>query len=196
MRLLSIATVFAVSLIFSCTNPFMTRDVENPDEDESADTYYSPTDAITVFQNLKFALEEKNEFNYISCLVDTSLAGTFPYFFEPDKSVQWQKLLNWQLADERNYINKIFKESSTVTFSYLSDPDPQSINNSIDQAETRYFIYELTKVTDKEYVYTGKARMKLIKNELSLWSIYYWEDARDDSENPNTWSQLKSDYKN
>lgn len=183
-------------MIFGCTNPFTTRGVESPDINNKADTYFSPTEAITVFQNLKYALEEKNEFNYISCLVDTSLSGTYPFFFIPDKTVQWQKLLNWQLSDERNYVNKVFKESSMITFNYLSDPDPQSIDNSIDLAESRYFLYELKIVTDKEYTFTGKARMKLIKNELSLWSIYYWEDARDDSENPDTWSKLKSDYKN
>ncbi len=189
--------VFLIVLIFhGCTNPFTTRDVEIPNINEKADTFLSPTDAITVLENLKFALEEKNEFNYISCLVDTSLAGTLPYLFIPDKTVQWQKLINWQLIDERNYINKVFNESSKVQFKYLSDPDPQSIDNSIDLAETRYFLYELKITTDEEHIYTGKARMKLVKNELSLWSIYYWEDARDELESPNTWSQLKSDYKN
>ena len=183
-------------MIFGCTNPFATRDVEIPDINNKADTYFSPTEAITVFQNLKYALEEKNEFNYISCLADTSLSGTYPFYFIPDKTVQWQKLLDWRLSDERNYVNKVFNESSMITFNYLSDPDPQSTDNSIDQAESRYFLYELKIVTDKEYTFTGKARMKLIKNELSLWSIYYWEDARDDSENPDTWSKLKSDYKN
>jgi hypothetical protein len=196
MSLKSFLLFLGFIIIYGCTNPFTTRDVESPDINTKADTYFSPTEAITVFENLKYALEEKNEFNYISCLVDTSLSGTFPFLYIPDKTVHWQKLQDWQLLDERNYINKVFKESSTITFNYLSDPDPQSIDNSIDLAESRYFLYELKILTDKEYTFTGKARMKLIKNELSLWSVYYWEDARDDSENPDTWSKLKSDYKN
>ncbi len=185
-----------ILLYHGCTNPFSTRGVEDPDVNNQADTYSSPTDAITVLENLKYALEEKNQFNYISCLVDTSLGGTYPFIFIPDRTIQWQKLIDWQLVDERNYINKVFKESSIVQFKYLTEPDPQFVQNSIDLAETRFFLYELKLVTDKEYTFTGKARMKLVKNEVSLWSIYYWEDARDDAENPNTWSQLKSDYKN
>jgi hypothetical protein len=50
---------------------------------------------------------------------------------------------------------------------------------------------------DSLEIYTGKARMKLVKNANSLWAIYYWEDHRDDSNviNRNTWSVLKANNK-
>ena len=185
-----------ILLICSCTNPFTTRDVETPDNNQKSDIFDTPTSFDKVFSNLKYALEQKNVVNYINCFVDNSISDVPPFQFIPDPTVQWTELANWQLEDERNYINKLFKEAKTVNFQYLSDPDPQLSGNSIDNAETRFFLYQLKVTLDTEIVFTGKARMRLVKNNLSLWSIYLWEDFRDESNNPDTWSELKSRYRN
>ena len=183
-------------VICGCTNPFTTRDVEIPDNTKKSDIFDVPTSYETVFSNLKFALEQKNVVNYMNCLVDTSLSAGPDFKFIPDPTIQWNELANWQLEDERNYINKMFKDAVKISFEYLTDPDPQLINNSIDIAETRFFIYQIKINLDSELIFTGKARMRLIKNDLSLWSVFLWEDFRDDSDNPDTWSELKSRYRN
>jgi hypothetical protein len=192
------AYIFCVIFIlfYSCTNPFATRSVEAPDNTQKSDIFDVPTSYDKVFSNLKFALEQKNVVNYMSCLVDASITGVPPYQFVPDPSNQWNELANWQMEDERNYVNKLFKAASKISFEYLSDPDPQLIDNSIDIAETRFFLYKLTINTDTEVVFSGKARMRLVKNELSLWSVFLWEDFRDETDNPDTWSELKARYRN
>ena len=179
-----------------CTNPFSTRSVEAPDNTQESDIFDVPTSFEKVFSNLKFALEQKNVVNYMNCLVDTALSAAPPYRFIPDPTIQRSELANWQLEDERNYVNKLFKDAVKISFEYLTDPDPQLISNSIDIAETRFFLYQFKITLDTEIVFTGKARMRLVKNELSLWSVYLWEDFRDESDNPDTWSELKARYRN
>jgi hypothetical protein len=183
-------------LVCGCTNPFSTRSVETPDNTQESDIFDVPTSFEKVFSNLKFALEQKNVVNYMNCLVDTALSAAPPYRFIPDPTIQWNELTNWQLEDERNYVNKLFKDAVKISFEYLTDPDPQLISNSIDIAETRFFLYQFKITLDTEIVFTGKARMRLVKNELSLWSVYLWEDFRDESDNPDTWSELKARYRN
>jgi len=187
---------FLCLLIIGCTNPFTTRGIEDPDSNQKSDIYDSPTDHETVFSNLKYALEQQNVVNYMNCFVDTSANAPLPFQFIHDPSIESFGLANWSLFDERNYINKVFQLATKITFEYVDSPGSQEIANSIDLAETRYFRYRLTIEIDTEQIYTGKARMKLVKNDLSLWAIHTWEDIRDETENPDTWSKLKSKYRN
>ena len=192
--------IYLVALIFfavcGCTNPFSTRGVEEPGTSQKSDIYDSPTSADKVFSNLEYALEQNNVVNYMNCFSDTSVVSPLPFTFVPDPTVQWNEFVNWQLEDERNYINKIFQNKIKISFEYIDEPQPQSLDNSLDLAETIYFRYQLSVTGDIAKMYRGKARMKLVKNNLSLWSVYFWEDLRDDPENPDTWSMLKSLYRN
>ena len=188
--------LLAFAVLFSCTNPFSTRAIENPGTSQKSDIFDSPTSPDKVFSNLEYALEQNNVVNYMSCFSDTSVNAPFAFTFVPDPTIQWNEFLNWQLEDERNYLNKLIQNKFRISFEFIDDPKPQSLDNSIDLAETIYFRYELRTAGDEERVFRGKARMKLVKSDLSLWSVYFWEDLRDDPENPDTWSMLKSLYRN
>ena len=62
--------------------------------------------------------------------------------------------------------------------------------------QTSPFFYQLKiEFSDSIMIYTGKARMKLMRDINSLWAIYYWEDLRDEASNQQTWSVLKSTYR-
>jgi len=186
----TILSLFA--LLISCTNPFTTRDVEPPGDKTQSDIFDQPTSSEIVMSNLRFALEQMNSENYIKCFVDSSQTTDYPFVFQPDQNIDYIKFSGWQLTDERNYINKIFNSSKNIVFTYLDNPQPQPIASAINLAETPYFRYELTVDNGETAVYQGKARMRLVQNDQTLWSIYYWEDTRDDTQNPNTWSLLKA----
>ena len=189
---LFIAVVWA-----SCTNPFATRSVEKPIADKNSDIFDQPTSSEVVLSNLRYALIQENVSNYMSCFIDTSLVPQFNYRFKPDESFPYERFQDWSLRDEENYLRNVFTAARTIGFEF-TDAGTISftpISTSIDSVQTSPFTYQLQVESDSVQIYTGIARMKLVKNSNSLWAIYYWEDTRNTESNPNTWSALKSIYK-
>jgi hypothetical protein len=182
-------------LMVACTNPFSTREVEEPGPEEGSDIFDQPINSEVVLSNLRYALIQKNISNYISCFIDTSLV-TMNYKFLPDQNVAKERFTGWDLQDEENYVRRLFNGSDQIGFEFIDKNITfTTITTSIDSVLTSPFRYELKIQFDTLAVYNGKARMKLVKNVNSLWAIYYWEDFRDETNNPNTWSVLKAIYK-
>jgi hypothetical protein len=193
-----IPLIFVIILTASCTNPFSARDPEAPLPDKSSDIFDQPITHETVLSNLRYSLIQKNSDNYMNCLIDTALIPAMVFKFVPDQSAQIEKFRNWGLTDEQNYLRNVYSRAQTISFEYLDkDISFNSITSSEDSVQSSLFRYELSAMIDSLEIYTGKARMKLVKNANSLWAIYYWEDHRDDSNviNRNTWSVLKANNK-
>jgi hypothetical protein len=198
MVIQNIVRVLVSALIFAaCTNPFSTRTVEKPDADKNSDTFDQPTRSEVVLSNLQHAVNEKNVSNYMSCFIDTSLIPSFTYRFKPDESIPTEPFHNWSLEDEENYLRNVFNKFSTVHLDYIDQISFTPISSAIDSVQTAPFTYQLTVTAGQSILllYSGVARMKLVKNSNSLWAIYYWEDTRDAENNTNTWSLLKADYR-
>ena len=195
----SILTIFvSIILVFSCTNPFTTRDPEQPNPNEGSDIFDQPISYEIVLSNLRYALIQKNLDHYMSCLIDTTMIPAMVYNFIPDQSAQIERFINWGLSDEQNYLRNVFTNSKTLSFEFVDkNITYNSITTSEDSVQTSLFRYTLQVMFDTLATYNGKARMKLVKNANSLWAIYFWEDQRDDTitNNRNTWSTLKALYK-
>lgn len=195
----SLVNIFvSIILFFSCTNPFATRDPEPPNPEEGSDIFDQPISYEIVLSNLRYALIQKNLDHYMSCLIDTTMFPVMVFKFIPDQSAQIERFIRWGLTDEQNYLRNVFTNSNTISFEFVDkDITFNSITTSEDSVQSSLFRYELQVMFDSLTTYNGKARMKLVKNENSLWAIYFWEDQRDDTinNNRNTWSTLKATYK-
>jgi hypothetical protein len=189
-------TILAAVLLQGCTNPFATRPVEKPDADKNSDIFEQPTSSEVVLSNLRYALIQKNVSNYMSCFIDTSLVQQFKFTFKPDETIPVERFQNWSLQDEETYLRNIFSGAATVQLEYTDkNISFTPISSSLDSVQTAPFAYQLEITMEEMRTYSGTARMKLVKNSNSLWSIYYWEDTRDNSDSTGTWSDLKAKYR-
>lgn len=188
-----ITGLFLSLAVIGCTNPFTTRDVEIPPFNQGSATFSLPTSVDVVFNNLRYAITEKNLENYIRCLVDTALADQ-KFIFVPDQNIQVERFANWTIESERNYFSRLANEESSISVEFTQ---PIIIEN-ITTAETEPFTYQIriTPKTGLPSAYTGVARMKLTRNRNEEWSIFYWEDRRLDPAMEFTWSLLKTEKGN
>jgi hypothetical protein len=183
----------------SCTNPFTTREseIEEPDISDQSDIFDQPVASETVMSNFRYSLVQKNISNYMNCFVDPSLAYSFTFRFIHDPSIESIKFINWNLDDERDYLNTVFNQSGNISLEYIDNISFTNITQSPDSVQTSSFQYELRiAFDDGDVIYSGTARMKLIKNVNALWSIYYWEDLKALDIDSKSWSNLKANYKN
>ena len=192
--------LFIILLFFylNCTNPFNTRDVEQPDRltnqpiiDNSLFIYDS---VLTYFRH---AINNKNIDKYIACFIDTILAPDTKYKFIPDYSLHLPDFEDWGLEDEKNYMNKVLYSTEhqiqNIELTYMDEITYEPLTTDWnDSLQTNFFQYQLlVQKTNMNEVYTGKARMKLIKNINSQWAIYFWEDTAI-AGNDSSWSLLKA----
>jgi hypothetical protein len=181
----------------SCTNPFTTRDVETPSISDRSDTFDPPVAASIVLSNFRYALIQKNISNYMNCFVDPELAYAIQYRFIPDPSSEIDKFRNWDIQSEQNYITTVFSLTEDVSLEFTEEPVFSNISQSEDSVVTDFFRYDLRiDFADGPQIYSGSARMKLVKNVNAMWSIYYWEDISEPGSDEQSWSYLKANYKN
>jgi hypothetical protein len=184
-------------LSLACTNPFNTRDIEGPEIGDNSATYDPPVASNIVLTNFYYAIIQENISNYMNCFVDPNLAYNFTYQFVPDPGTETDKFRFWTLSDEESYLNTVFKQSSTISLEFMDNITYTNISQSPDSVQTNSFRYELRIVFEAEdALYTGTARMKLIKNVNALWQIYYWEDTKSGDTESKCWSNLKAAFKN
>jgi len=183
--------------IFSCTNPFNTRDIEGPEIGDNTAIYDPPVSSNIVLSNFRYAIIQENISNYMNCFVDPALAYNFVFKFVPDPSVETDKFRFWTLYDEESYLNTVFKQSTNLSLEFFDEITFTNISQSPDSVQTNSFRYELrVDFEEEDAVFIGIARMKLIKNVNALWHIYYWEDTKDNDLDSKSWSHLKATFKN
>ena len=104
--------VFGVSVYLnSCTNPFKTRDVEDPDISNTSDIYNQPFSNDVVLNNFYYSIIQKNITNYMLCFIDPMLVHDYVYRFIPDPSAETIKFRDWTRDDEAVYLNTVFRQS-------------------------------------------------------------------------------------
>jgi hypothetical protein len=194
----SLITWSAVIIYLSaCTNPFTTRDIEEPEINKNSDIFDQPIASDIVLNNFRFALIQKNISNYMNCLADPSQEYDFLFRFIPDPSIEMEKFIGWNLNDERTYLNTVFKQATNISLEFLEGISFTNISQSPDSVQTNSIKYELRiSFENEEILYSGLMRMKLTKNANAIWAIYYWEDTKTSNSEARSWSNLKANYKN
>jgi hypothetical protein len=186
-----------VMTLNGCTNPFITREIEDPEIGDNSAIYDPPVSSDIVLSNFRFAIIQENISNYMNCFVDPSLAYNFVFRFVPDPAVETDKFRLWTLYDEESYLNTVFKQSVNISLEFFDRITYTNISQSPDSVQTNSFRYELRIVfEDEDAIFVGTARMKLIKDINALWHIYYWEDTKSEDLELNSWTNLKATFKN
>lgn len=176
-------------ILLSSCELLTTREPQEPKTPSS--NFIAATQPEIVFQNLKYALEEKVLENYMACFVDsTYLKKKFAFTPAVGTVTQYPNLMSWDLRSESEYFNRLktqLEPNSKISFSYefieksrLSD----SANFRID-----YNIVITSNVASVAGEYQGISEFKLFSDSRSQWSIVEWNDIK--KENLFCWSDLK-----
>jgi len=189
MKVFKITILLLFSVIYSCENPFATREPEPPSQEQS--TWIHPTLPSLVIDNLKYSIIEANTTNYIKCLIDSNSQ----YKFIPDAFVNANNpgfFDYWDLSSEQNYITKLFAATydSARKVSFYAEPaldyqDSVQINVKYDLEIHHNLTESYAKVVE------GQAELWL-KERNGEWFITRWIDYGI-GENP-SWSSLKANF--
>lgn len=171
------------------------REVEPPTENRS--NFTPPTTPYIVLTNLQFAIIERNINNYMQCLVDSVFSNKkFKYIADVTSQSQYPFLQNWNIYNERTYINNLILSAGSQSISnlFLSN---EVWNYSSDSAvyDASYLLkFDHNKNTVPK-VLKGKLRLILGIDNRNLWSIHNWSDFKEQSSDT-TWSFLRANFTN
>ena len=185
------------ALLCACTNPFATREPEEPSEGSLS--FIPPRTPEVVLINLRNAILEQNLENYLRCLGDsTRLPQGFRFIADAGVASENPGLFErWTKDNEKSYFSQLRA---------LIPPDSLHILNlqvvqSTQFADSALFVenYTLTvKHTQQDKgvpaVVAGQARFNMGVDSFGDWAIYRWEDVAVGDEP--TWSTLKAVYGN
>lgn len=181
-----------VAIVFSGCDLIQTRNAEPPDQPRS--NYQQAVTPQVLISNLVNSLKEKDVQNYINNFVDSSFSEVKFQFSPSSGAVSQYPFLSsdWSIKDEEQYFNNLITkvtEGSPVTLSLNNEQySPQgdsliytatySINVPNDQSEPKD--------------YQGDLRFTMIRDNRSVWVIYFWQDTR--STDLPSWSDLKGRF--
>ena len=192
-----VVTIFAILLVFviSCTNPFSVRNAEEPKIIDDSDTFETPLSHEKVLTNLLFAINEQNPVNYKKCFVNNAAQTSFIYRFIHDLNIE-SGLLDWDVNKESQYLENLIATDSlrSINLVYSNTLIYNNITTSIDSVRTEIDYLLTVSFRNSTIVYQGQSTIKLIKDQVSLWYIYYWEDRPAVNSPYKTWSFLKQEY--
>lgn len=183
--------IFTITILVTACDLFTTRDAEDPNQNRS--NFVTPSSASLVIQNLKNSLADKNVQNYLSCFVDTLYSSRqFSFSASSEALIQFQ-MQDWGKDEEQRYFNAVINKVNQNVDIQLALKD--TIYSSLGGDSAIYSAnYDLTVpfATSNTIVYSGNLEFKLLRDERSLWSIYFWKDTKGQV-NP-SWSELKGSY--
>lgn len=186
-------TCISLFLLWNGCDIFSVR-VAEPPEDARANFSQATTPELLI-ENLVNAFKDKNTQNYISTLGDSSFTKiAFQFVPSAGASSRFPGLVqNWSLQNEEQYFNnvknKIVTEQSIIlTFSEVVQ---NSFGDSLFYSAS-YFLNVPHADNANPKQFQGEIKLKLIRDQRSIWSIYYWQDLKS-GELP-TWSELKGLY--
>lgn len=170
---------------------FTAREDELPENIGS--NYVPPTTPDILFNNLKNSLSEKVIENYMASFVDTAfLSANFEYIAASGAASTFQTLSEWNLSDERIYINNVFSavQDQKITLS-LTDEASTPLGDSA----YYFYNYTLAVPTDQEdapSAYQGSVEFTINLDERNQWVITRWRDIQLD--NLPSWSELRGRF--
>ncbi|KPK89534.1 hypothetical protein AMJ80_09665 [bacterium SM23_31] len=179
--------------VFSCRNPFATREPEPPAGQQA--TWVQPVSPEDVFENFKAAIKERNVENYLRCFGTTETVRE-GFIFVPEISVanNYQEVFtDWGIVEERNYINHLFNllPADSVSSLILTDVSEFQYGDSV-RTTKEYDLVAAHKNPTAPKEIIGRMDLSLRKGPNALWYIAYWADFKT-ADYP-VWSLLKAEF--
>jgi hypothetical protein len=188
------SVLFVILVIFyqGC-GIFDTRDPEDPETIRS--TYFPPTSADIVIDNLSYSIQEKNSNNYNKCLSMES----YQYIPDSRSQLQYEQIfINWTVQAEKNYLDNLISRqeggnSSAVLFVDNERLTQYSSDSAGYQADY-IFVFQHNQANIPK---SSRGRMSLIlaTDNDALFYIRRWEDFRQ-NDTDFTWSEFKANFSN
>lgn len=180
-------------VFFACANPFTTREPQPPQKTVS--NYIPPITPEMVFDNMRFAILERNAENYMRSFVDTTRSEK-KFEFVPDQGVAAANpgvFQNWSLSEERLYITLLFQATPADSLHELRFDEPRVEEGATTATFTQNYQLIMLHTRQGEGIpvlVKGQAKFWLEKNHTGDWAIYRWEDFTNGVDA--TWSKLKA----
>lgn len=180
--------------LLACENPFATRTPEPPAGTGSR--WIPPFSAEAAIDNLRNAIVDLNEENYVRCFSDSSRTG-LRFIFVPEITVANNNpgvFENWNVAQERQY----FSQLRIATLDSLRALRLDSLQTSVFGDSAQFFYgYDLTARHRRQGAgvpgrVSGELRFWLVKDSFGEWVIYRWADFARTPEQ--SWSALKAAF--
>ena len=172
---------------------FDTRDPQEPETIRS--TFFPPTSADLVIDNLSYSIQEKNSGNYNKCLSSEN----FRYFPDSRSQLQYEQIfINWDILSEKNYLDNLISRqeggnSSAVLF--LDNELLTQFTSDSARFQADYiFVFQHNQANIPK---SSRGRMSLIlaTDSDALFYIRRWEDFRQ-NDTDFTWSEFKANFSN
>ena len=185
--------------LLGCTNPFSTRNPEEPDltpgNGVSGRSLQTVPDSI--LSKIKKAFRFRDPQSYKECLVDPLEVGT-PFTFTPEKD-EISRFVNWSRDDEilyfTNFVNNEELTLVNLTFSEVDAWTTISASTQDTLQTSLNYTIDVEFRTKTEH-YQGRSILRILKSTSELWYIYQWEDFKlRSSLVDSTWSTLKANYR-
>ncbi len=169
-------------ILFSCANPFDTRNVETPDKNP---TYQLPSTPTALLNNMADAFENRDEVLYNNTFQD-SLSTDFLFYYIGDAD-NFQYLGYWTLNRELEHFSIIVKSFDALELTF----GLQLVEDYGDSILV-HIPYEIKTVKDQNNQYFRGEVLFKMKFYLSYLIIYGWEDFKNSSTaGDSTWTRLK-----
>ncbi len=170
---------------------FETRDPETPQTIRS--TYFPPTTAQLVIDNLAYSILEKNSENYFKCIS----AGEFKFIPDSRSLQQYEQIfLSWNRASEKNYLDNLISQTNPTSSSVLFLDNTRMTQFTSDSAALQadyIFVFQHRLSVPKSA--TGNLTITIATDEDALFYIRKWEDFRQ-NDSDFTWSEFKANFAN
>ncbi len=194
-RYACIATgIFLAAMMAGC-GLFDTRDPESPNTGSA--TFTPPTSPDIVIENLRNAITERNESNYIRCMPDTLSTGrSFSFLPTASAAARYASVFtDWSLASEKAYFAALaaLTPSSAVSSLTLNGRFTLLASDSAVYQGDYTLVFPHGIGGTAETV-QGNLQFVLAPDRTSIWSIVRWIDSPEG--NLPSWSELKGRFAN
>lgn len=179
-----------ITIVFGGCGIFDTREPEPPETIRS--TYYPPTSADIVIDNIAYSIQEKNSENYSKSISEMS------YQYTPDsKSLLLYKQIfsSWNQQSEKNYLDNLIAATSHSSSSvlFLDNERLTQINSDSALFQADYiFVFQHSRVNVPKSA-RGNLNITLATDNNDLFYVRKWEDFRQ-NDTDFTWSEFKANF--
>jgi hypothetical protein len=169
---------------------FETRDPESPQTIRS--TYYPPTSADIVIDNITYSIQEKNSENYSKSISEMS------YQYTPDSKsllLYEQIFSSWNQQSEKHYLDNLIAATSPSSSSvlFLDNERLTQINSDSALFQADYiFVFQHNRVNVPKSA-RGNLNITLATDNNDLFYVRKWEDFRQ-NDTDFTWSEFKANF--
>lgn len=191
----TVNSLFILFILTSCTNPFSTREPEEPIS--AHQTWVQPRQPDLVLENLRNAILELNSDNYMRSISDTSKALP-PFKFIPAADVAAENpgiFADWGRENERSYFSVLSAITPADSVRFMSfKTDKVDLSGATALIITKYtlHVHHTQQVRGIPAEVKGEARFTLMSDTFGDWAIIEWQDISTAA--APTWSILKANF--